>query len=372
MRYREQEIKPGGSPVRSTTAADEKDLNTGTQNPKSKRYKWILLFALLIMIFSIAQIIILLSSTGVQYPVDIPVSVSAEPSENRVKNIEDVRGELEAVKESLDEAELDADFNDAEQAEAEQVEIEQVDKANFFGIDMPVSSATAIAVVEESLTKDEALTESPGKESLVIEPAALKPVVTVQQDKQIDTSVTVEAAVREPDFIKYDEKGNELSDDSENWVCVRDSATGLMWEVKAQDDTLRDSDNLYSWFHPEREQAAGESGGGRCKGDASCDTHAYVEALNEKNFCGHDDWSLPTREQMQTLVDLRDSSTDVKINSRYFPNTMPSWYWTSSDEQADKERAWYVLFRNGFALRDLKERPKHIRLVRKNNSTERL
>ena len=30
--------------------------------------------------------------------------------------------------------------------------------------------------------------------------------------------------------------------------------------------------------------------------------------------------------------------------------------------------AWYVLFRNGIALNDLKERPKHIRLVRGNRT----
>ena len=37
--------------------------------------------------------------------------------------------------------------------------------------------------------------------------------------------------------------------------------------------------------------------------------------------------------------------------------------------ESQPEYAWYVLFRNGVKLNDLKERPKHIRLVRSNSPT---
>ena len=87
--------------------------------------------------------------------------------------------------------------------------------------------------------------------------------------------------------------------------------------------------------------------------------------MNKQNYCGYNDWQLPTREQMQSLVNLRNGNDKVKINKQYFPNTLPSWYWTSSEAGNNDKLAWYVLFRNGFALSDLKERPKHIRLVRK-------
>ena len=51
-------------------------------------------------------------------------------------------------------------------------------------------------------------------------------------------------------------------------------------------------------------------------------------------------------------------------HEQYFPETRASWYWTSSENKSRDDVAWYVLFRNGLALNDLKERPKHIRLVR--------
>ena len=86
--------------------------------------------------------------------------------------------------------------------------------------------------------------------------------------------------------------------------------------------------------------------------------------MNKQNFCGHNDWRLPTREQLQTLVNLKDEIEPVKISKEYFPETVPSWYWTASEHNDNTDFAWYVLFRNGVSLNDLKERPKHIRLVR--------
>ena len=139
-----------------------------------------------------------------------------------------------------------------------------------------------------------------------------------------------------------------------------------MEEYKSDKDTMRSSKNLYSWYNPDNKTLKGVTDGGRCKGGTDCDTNAYVSAMNKRNYCGHNDWHLPSRDEMQTLVDLTSANEKVKINKQYFPQTMPSWYWTSSDENNKDDFAWYILFRNGIALSDLKERPKHIRLVRNN------
>ena len=175
---------------------------------------------------------------------------------------------------------------------------------------------------------------------------------------------TVSHIIEKPTYIKYDINGNLLEDSKEQWICVQDTETGLMWEVKSESDAMRNSQNLYSWFAPETTAIKGKRDGGRCKGSADCDTHAYIEAMNKQNFCGHNDWRLPTREQMQTLVDFEGGDVNTKIDNQYFPRTKPSWYWTSSEHDKKNDYAWYVLFRNGYALSDLKERPKHVRLVR--------
>ena len=38
--------------------------------------------------------------------------------------------------------------------------------------------------------------------------------------------------INPPSYTKLDEKGNDLPDDAETWVMVRDNVTGLIWEVK--------------------------------------------------------------------------------------------------------------------------------------------
>ena len=172
-------------------------------------------------------------------------------------------------------------------------------------------------------------------------------------------------------YIKYDSSGKSLPDDAEHWSCVNDIRTGLMWEVKSAEGGLRHSKNLYSWYNPVNKSLQGEPDGGRCLGGIDCDTDAYVQAMNTIKYCGFDEWYLPSKDEMQSLIvhNNHNRQKKVTIDIRYFPQTIPSWYWTSSDHEEHDEFAWFILFRNGLALSDLKERAKHIRLVRKTLSS---
>ena len=62
---------------------------------------------------------------------------------------------------------------------------------------------------------------------------------------------------------------------------------------------------------------------------------------------------LVTRDLGTSIVRIRGDAGGYDINASE---------WNNNDH------AWYVLFRNGHALSDLKERPKHIRLVRMTNT----
>ncbi|MDH5710366.1 MAG: DUF1566 domain-containing protein [Gammaproteobacteria bacterium] len=164
-------------------------------------------------------------------------------------------------------------------------------------------------------------------------------------------------------YLKKSNTGDVLPDNATEWACVEDVENGLIWEVKS-DTGVQNTSNSYSWFEPDAiEEPQGVADGGRCSGDADCDTHAYVTLLNERNYCGYSNWRLPTKDEMLSIVNF-DSNAPVKINTDYFPDALPSWYWTASSNENHPDHAWYVLFRNGIALNDLKERPKHIRLVR--------
>lgn len=246
-------------------------------------------------------------------------------------------------------------------------------------IKIPVSTKTSIA----TSSPDDNQTES--KKTIKIKvtrnnndvippsPVTIKLVATDKLDETPKPALSsvepiIAAAKTKTPYNKYDTNGNLLDNESEQWACIHDTSNDLMWEVKSKDDALRNSNNLYSWFDPKNKKLKGKPDGGRCEGGTDCDTNAYVQAMNEKKFCGHNDWHLPTRVEMQTLVYLKNQDDPVKINKQYFPETVPSWYWTASENDESNDFAWYVLFRNGVALNDLKERPKHIRLVRNNTS----
>lgn len=169
-------------------------------------------------------------------------------------------------------------------------------------------------------------------------------------------------------YLKRNSNGQIIAEETEQWACIEDTYNGLIWEVKSNNGGLRDKNNSYSWYNPETQLAQGLPDGGRCQGNIACDTHAFIKAINAQNFCGYADWRLPTLEEIQQLVVLEQEKNSATINTKLFPNTESSWYWTASSNTSQPEYAWYVLFRNGVKLSDLKQRPKHIRLVRSSNS----
>lgn len=196
--------------------------------------------------------------------------------------------------------------------------------------------------------------------------ASMEPVMpVVNEDIKSDAAASLVAASKS-NFIKISNSGQALAENEAQWECVHDKSNNLTWEVKKNDGSIRDKDHSYSWLVKSSGQDRGVSNGGRCKGGVNCDTSSYTRAMNEQKLCGYSDWRLPTREELETLVEYNKAPNGVTIDSRFFPEAVPSWYWTASENPHSSDYAWYVLFQNGVALNDLKERPKHIRLVRGN------
>ncbi len=95
-------------------------------------------------------------------------------------------------------------------------------------------------------------------------------------------------------YTKLDANGNDLPDGTPwPWVMVRDNVTGLIWEVKTDDDSIHDKDNTYTW---ERAMDFGTT-------------------LNAVQFGGCSDWRLPTAKELASIV---DSSVPVtRSNNKY-------------------------------------------------------
>jgi len=125
-------------------------------------------------------------------------------------------------------------------------------------------------------------------------------------------------------YTKLDSNGDDLPDNATEWVMVRDNVTGLVWENKMDDDSIHDKDNTYNW------------------NDAQS---VFIATLNSQNFGGHSDWRLPTVIELSFLVD-RDGY-DPSINTTYFPNTVSSYYWSSTTHASNPDYAWLVYFDDG-------------------------
>ncbi len=144
--------------------------------------------------------------------------------------------------------------------------------------------------------------------------------------------------------------------------CVQDNHTGLMWEVKTDDGGLHDKDNTYTWYSTTNNRGnPGTQNGGSCSG-SDCDTAAFVEAVNNAGWCGHNDWRLPTRRELRFIVNY--SRISPAIDTTYFPQTQSGHFWSSSPGAGYNRYAWGVHFSYGRDYYDYKDDSHYVRLVR--------
>jgi hypothetical protein len=77
---------------------------------------------------------------------------------------------------------------------------------------------------------------------------------------------------------------------------------------------------------------------------------------------GHEDWRLPTRMELVSIVDFSRHSPAVDVEA--FPDTPGAWFWTSSRWADDPTFAWYLYFENGFSNFNDQEATYRVRCVR--------
>jgi hypothetical protein len=144
-------------------------------------------------------------------------------------------------------------------------------------------------------------------------------------------------------YTKLGSGGVELSETAtltDGWLMVKDNATGLIWEVKKVDDSINDKDNTYTWD----------------------DTTNFITNVNNENFGGFSDWRMPTVNELSTIVNY--DMHDPAINIIFFPNTVSSPYWSSTNSAVESGYAWYVRFDNGPAYANGKFFTYYVRAVR--------
>lgn len=130
--------------------------------------------------------------------------------------------------------------------------------------------------------------------------------------------------------------------------CVQDNITGLMWEIKTTDGGIRDWNKTYTNYGDNR------------AGDAS----AYAVAVNATNLCGHNNWRLPTADELQSIVDYGVAHPGPTVDATWFPNTKGSWFWSASPIVGASGVAWDVNFYHGVVGGGFNNSALYVRLVR--------
>jgi alpha-tubulin suppressor-like RCC1 family protein len=124
---------------------------------------------------------------------------------------------------------------------------------------------------------------------------------------------------------------------SNEWACTLDTLTNKMWEVKTNDNGLRDYAKQYTSFDAitKNQKSVGSAlvPPTQLEVDAATNVVGYANALNgtggQTPLCGSTKWRVPSLPELAALV---KGTTAPTIDSVYFPNTNAQPTITSTPE----------------------------------------
>lgn len=170
-------------------------------------------------------------------------------------------------------------------------------------------------------------------------------------------------------YTKLDGAGNALDAAAPSWACVRDNVTGLIWETKTGDASLRGTSHRYAWFDADTSRNGGQTGGvgstescANTLGGLACTTANYIDAVNATSLCGASDWRMPSQMELLTLIHA--GTTQPAIDTTYFLHTASIPYWSASTHAKMPAAAWGAHFGYGASHAETKAATNAVRAVR--------
>jgi len=215
-------------------------------------------------------------------------------------------------------------------------------------------------------------------------------------------------------FTNLDAAGEPTSDTSEA-RCVQDNRTGLVFELKQEQQILPTNigDDLkkeleadllsykdahvnwqaanftYYWLNTDETTNGGDIGEQGITFDTvnaeypvssicafpykgmldhnteydSCNTQVYTAAINDFGLCGFTDWKLPTIEQLRSIHNYRDITLPIN-GTEFFPNNVSGDYISATPSADGAKTAWCISSDTGRVGLCKKNTPSYVRMVR--------
>lgn len=145
-------------------------------------------------------------------------------------------------------------------------------------------------------------------------------------------------------YTKMREKALE-SDESiqyENGLkMIKDNNTGLIWETKSPDKSdINYYEKKYTWK----------------------EAFEYIKQLNKENYGGFNDWRLPNKEELRSIVNYEKSYN--AIDTKYFKYNKADFYWSKDTYKDDNKLKWGIYFGYGCGIVYLETLNFYVRAVR--------